>query len=596
MKKAGLLVLMFGLSPGPVVASTSGGGEKVYHHSEEDAPRSLDPISVGDAYSSMMVTSIYDTILEYRYLSDPWELKPNLAESMPEISPDGLTFTIKLKKGVVFQDDPSFPGGKGREVLASDIVYSLKRHFDPANNSTSRWLWIDRIVGLDAWGKNGADYSKPVEGLKVLDPHTLKIQLVRTFPQFLYTLAMAGSAIIPHEAVKKYGKELAVKPVGSGPFKLVEMNKKKAEMVRNPTYRKEIFDLKEHRYNEQRHGYTNIKDLDGATLPIMDRVDISFMTQDSARWASMTKGDEIQFTTLPTTQLDHVLESKHPVTLKKEYAQRYQMRAAPEMGYVYYEFNMNHPDLGHSSDPDKDQKNKALRCAIRKAFDWRGRIDRMYYGIGDAFPGIIPPGVDGYDPALSKESITQDIPGAKKLLEDHGWNEKNLPVLYYSGVASVKQRQFYAQFRSWLSKIGYPKKKILLKNFANFGDYMKEKIEGKLPMHALGWGLDYPDAENVLQLYYGPNKSPGSNSANYMNPAYDEVYRKALTLGPGSERNKLYQEANKILIDDCVTISGFSRTRIYLWDKNVAIFPNRAVIGNYFKYAGYAKKKIAKTI
>ena len=81
-----------------------------------------------------------------------------------------------------------------------------------------------------------------------------------------------------------------------------------------------------------------------------------------------------------------------------------------------------------------------------------------------------------------------------------------------------------------------------------------------------------------------------------MNPAYDEVYRKALTLGPGAERNKLYQEANKILIDDCVTISGFSRTRIYLWDKNVAIFPNRAVIGNYFKYAGYAKKKIAKTI
>jgi len=569
--------------------------EKVYHHSEDGAPRSLDPVALGDTYSSLLVTGIYDTLLEYQYLRKPYALKPNLSDGMPTISKDGLTITVKLKKGVLFHDDACFPGGKGREVVAEDVVYSLKRHFDPANSSRGRWLWNDRIKGLDEWGKNGADYNKPVAGLEIKDKHTLQIHLKKRFPQFLYTLAMGFAAVVPKESVAKYGKEISVKPVGSGPWKLAEFDNKKAELVRNKSYRDEFFDLEEHGYEEALHGYTGVAKLKGMKLPIMDRIEVSFMEQEAARWNSFTKGDEIQYGLLPVNQLEHVLESKNPVKLKKKFAEKYQMRAAREMGYVYVEFNMNSPEFGYDPDPKQNERKKALRCAMRKAYNWDARVKRMYHGIGEAFAGIIPPEVDGYDPAISRDSVTLDIAGAKKLLKDHGWNEKNLPVIFYSGVASVKHRQFYAQFRSWMSKIGYPKKKIRLKNFATFGDYIKAKSESQLSMHGLGWGLDYPDAENVLQLYYGPNKSPGSNSANYNNPEYDKVYEQALLLGPGPERAALYRKANQILIDDCVVISGFSRTRIHLWHKDLAMFPDRGALGNYFKYVGYDKKKIKQS-
>ena len=137
-----------------------------------------------------------------------------------------------------------------------------------------------------------------------------------------------------------------------------------------------------------------------------------------------------------------------------------------------------------------------------------------------------------------------------------------------------------------MKKINYPKSKIKLQTFASFADYIKAVRQRKLMTHQMGWGLDYPDAENVLQLYYGPNESPGSNSANYKNKAYDEIYKKISTMQASQERTKFYKQANKMLIEDCVVISGFSRTRVHLWHKNILMYPNRDVLGNYFKYIG----------
>ena len=105
------------------------------------------------------MTALYDTLYEYRYLKVPYELKPSLAAAMPEVSKDRLTYTIRLKKGVRFIDDACFKGGKGREVVAEDFVYSIKRHFDPAMRAQGSWLWQGRIVGLDEWKENGADYA-----------------------------------------------------------------------------------------------------------------------------------------------------------------------------------------------------------------------------------------------------------------------------------------------------------------------------------------------------------------------------------------------------------------------------------------------------
>ena len=561
--------------------------EKVLKYSEDGAPTNMDPVQSATIYANQIVTSVYDTLFEYKYLKRPFELKPNLAVGMPEVSKDGKTYTFKIKKGVHYIDDPSFKNGKGREVVAQDFVYSIKRHFDPKNRSQGSWLWQGKIVGLDDWGKKGADYSKEVEGLKALDKYTIQIKVTQPFAQLLYTLAMGFSAFVPKEAVEKYGKELSIRPVGSGPFKLVSHNSKKTVLAKNPKYRKDIFDIYEEGYDEKKHGHTGIKKLHKKQMPIVDKVEVNWMKEVVTRWNSFTKGNEIVYAVLQNEYMNEVLQSKSPVKLKKNYSDKYFHRVATEAGFVYNNFNMDHPKLGSSKDPKENAANRALRCAVRKSFSWPKRIERFYLGLGQAYPGVVPPMVDGYDENLSRESVTQDLAGAKKLLKEHGWNKKNLPKIEYAGVASLRHNQFFAQFRGNLIKIGYPKNKIKNKTFATFGDYNKAVKQRKTDMIPMGWGLDYPDAENTLGLYYGPNASPGSNSANYDNPEFNKLFKQASLLQPGKERTELYKKMNKMVIDDCVTISAFSRTRVFMWHKKVAMWPQRDIINSIYKYVGF---------
>ena len=51
---------------------------------------------------------------------------------------------------------------------------------------------------------------------------------------------------------------------------------------------------------------------------------------------------------------------------------------------------------------------------------------------------------------------------------------------------------------------------------------------------------------------------------------------------PSPERTEIYRRMNEMVIDDCVAISGLSRTRIYLWHKNVIALPDREIVGGYF--------------
>ena len=97
--------------------------------------KGLDPIQADDVYVSAEVSRAYEGLLHYHYLKRPYTLEPGLAESMPQVSADGTTYTFKIKKGVVFQDDPCFKetGGKGRELTAEDLIYSWKRIADTKN-------------------------------------------------------------------------------------------------------------------------------------------------------------------------------------------------------------------------------------------------------------------------------------------------------------------------------------------------------------------------------------------------------------------------------------------------------------------------------
>lgn len=578
--------LAAGMAVGALAGCGGGEGDPsadltVYRHSEDQAPTTIDPLQSAILYSNIIIRNAYDTLYRYKYLARPYELAPNLAAAMPEISDDGLTYTIRLKEGVEFIDDTAFEGGEGREVVAADFVYSLKRHFDPDNISQGAWLWEGKIAGLAEWADAGADYDAPVSGLTALDDHTVQITLTRPFPQLVDTLTMGFSAVVPREAVEHYEGGLNRRAVGSGPFRMTELDTTRVVFEANENFREEPLDLDDEGYDPATQGHLGIDALAGRAPPFVDRMQIDFIAENASRWASFTSGREIQYTWAPPDQVPLILESTDPVTLKDSYAERYHMNSAPEAGFVMLLFNMADPAIGYNDDPERDRRNRELRCAIRDAFSWEQRNERFYSGLGIVFPGVIPPVVPEYDPDLERSSVMRNVERGRQRLAEAGWNADNLPVLEYGMTSSTQRREMFDQLRGNMTDIGYPRDKIEARSFATFGDFSEAMRNSELMMMSYGWGLDYPDAENTLQLFYGPNGSPGSNSSNYSNPDYDALYEQASIMQPSPERTALYQRMNRMIIDDCVAITGLSRQRVYLWHDDVVGLPDREIVGGF---------------
>jgi ABC-type oligopeptide transport system substrate-binding subunit len=134
-------------------------GEMVLQHAMYTKITRLDPGNIRDIYSATVVSQTCETLYQYHFLKRPYELVPLLAEEMPVVSDDKLTYTVRIKKGVYFQNDKCFPGGRGRELRADDFVYAIKRIANIKYLSQNWSLFDDKIVGLDEF----REYTKGFE-------------------------------------------------------------------------------------------------------------------------------------------------------------------------------------------------------------------------------------------------------------------------------------------------------------------------------------------------------------------------------------------------------------------------------------------------
>jgi oligopeptide transport system substrate-binding protein len=476
---------------------------KVFRMSMGAAPNSFDPVKAGNIFSTPVITAVMQTLYTYApYKDEPYEVIPNLA-ACPIKMLNPTTARIELKKGILFQKDECFGKAMTREVVASDFVYSIMRHFDPKNLSISKWVLEGRILGLDAWGKNlKRSYSDPIEGLRALDKHTVEIKLTKPFPQLLHTLTMAFSVVVPQEAVEKYGVGFATRPVGSGPWRLKTFNSKKTELVPSDVYKKQPINIYQLGYDPVRHKDFDLLAIHGKLAPMLDKIVIHYMMSGVA-WSALMKQNELDYCVVSEKFAVKMLDGEGK--LRPEHAARFNYVALSPLEVNYLEFNMYDPTFGRVNDPVQNQRNRALRQAIRKAYNWGAKKKFRFLGQGEIFPGVIPPTLEGFDPMMGRESITYDPTGAKALLKKFGWTAENLPVLEYPGVNNMHFQQDFEQFRAWMGKIGYPKKKIRPKTFSNFGEYWHQIRTKKLAFHAdILWKLDFPDAINFLQLFADP--------------------------------------------------------------------------------------------
>src|SRR5690349_15555746 len=144
------------------------------------AESTFDPQALSDNYSAQVVDAIFDPLYTYDYLARPAKLVTRTAAALPEITDGGRTYTIRVRSGIYFADDPAFKGQK-RELTAADYVYSMQRIFDPKVRSYWLYLFENHLVGLDEVlakaRKSGAlDYAAPIAGLTLVDRYTFRVR------------------------------------------------------------------------------------------------------------------------------------------------------------------------------------------------------------------------------------------------------------------------------------------------------------------------------------------------------------------------------------------------------------------------------------
>src|SRR5436190_3377006 len=351
--------------------------EKVLRYAFLVAETGFDPVQINDLYSSNIISHIFDPPLEYDYLARPSKVKPNTAERLPDVSADGRTWTVRIRPGIYFADDPAFRG-KRRELTAQDYVYSLKRHFDPKSKSPNFYLIDKRIVGMDAvrkaaLGGGKFDYDREVEGLRAVDRYTFRIVLTEPTPNMLYYLTYCNlSCAVAREVIEAYPDQTMEHPVGTGPFRLTQW-KRSSRMVleRNPGFRLETYDAEPPTGDAESHAIA--QRMHGKRLPLIDRVEVYVVEEAQPRWLAFLNDEHDLITAIPAEFVNiAVPEGRLAPNLQKK---KIQMQRTSELDLTYAYFNMDDPVVGGYT-PER----VALRRAIALAYDADETIRAIYRG------------------------------------------------------------------------------------------------------------------------------------------------------------------------------------------------------------------------
>ena len=206
MRKLAAMLMAAMLATG---AAAQADANKVLHVVFRTAETGFDPQAVSDLYSNYIVRVIFEPLFRYDFRARPHRIEPNTAVALPQPSADGKEWTIKVRPGIYFTDDPAFKGRK-RELTAADYAYSWKRIVDPKTRSPHLELFDGKVVGMDALVAKARatgrfDYDAPVEGLQVVDRYTLRIKLNHPWFDIATNLTESGTAAVAREVIEAYG-------------------------------------------------------------------------------------------------------------------------------------------------------------------------------------------------------------------------------------------------------------------------------------------------------------------------------------------------------------------------------------------------------
>jgi ABC-type transport system substrate-binding protein len=584
------ILLPGGLALLAVAAWPQGGAPtKTLRYAFPIAETSFDPAQISDLYSRTVAAGIFDAPLEFAFMARPFRLRPNTAAAMPEVSADFRSFTIRLKPGILFDDDPAF-GGRKRELTAADYVYSIKRHYDPRWKSGNLYILESaKILGLSELRKRALDAKQPfdydteVEGLRALDRYTLQIRLAEPSPRFLYNLADGSfTGALAREVVEAHGDKVGEHPVGTGPYRLAQWKRSSRMLLqKNPNYREVLYD--EQPPADDARLQAIAQQFKGRRLPIIDQVQISVIEEAQPRWLSFLNGEQDLLEGVPGEFADIAIPNNQ---LAPNLAKRgIGMLRVPRADVAVTYFGMEHPLVGGTA-PDK----VALRRAIALAVDVPREIALVRRGQAVPAQSPVAPGAWGYDPAFRSEMSEHNLARAKALLDLYGYVDRDgdgwrdqpdgRPMqLEYATSPDQTSRQLSELWKKNMDALGL---RIEFK-VAKWPEQLKASRAGKLMMWGVGWSASQPDADTFLALGYGPNKGQ-ANHARFDLKAFNELYERQRMLPDGPERQALIDQAKKIMIAYMPYKVHVHRITTDLWHPWVLGFDRNLFVRDFWKY------------
>ncbi|HKX40342.1 MAG TPA: ABC transporter substrate-binding protein [Burkholderiaceae bacterium] len=521
---------------------------KVLRYAFEVAETSLDPAKINDLYSRTLTPHIYEALYTYDHLARPVKIKPLTADGMPQHSDDYRVWTVRIKPGIYFADDPAFKGKK-RELVAQDYVYSFKRFADPANKSPN-WggFEVEGFPGLnelraDALRNNKPfDYDREIEGIRALDRYTIRFTVKEPRPRFIQFIA--GSELVgavARDVIEFYGDKAEQHPVGTGPFKLAQWRRSsRLVFERNPDFREIFYDAEP--AADDAEGQALLARFKGRRLPMVDQVEISIIEEEQPRWLSFVNGEaDLAYRVGYQFAPQAMPNGKVAPNLAKRGIRGYPI---VETATNFYYFNMEDPIVGGYT-PDK----VALRRAIGLGMDTRNLIDYAYSGLGKIAQTPVLPHTNAYDPKLKTEFSDYDPARARALLDLYGYRDRDgdgwreMPdgsplLLRVNTQSQARDRKIAEVLTKNLKVLGIRHEMVV----AQWPENLKAARAGKLQVWSLALSAAAPDAVGTFARY-DSRQIGGQNLARFNRPEFDVLYAKLQTLPDGPERSAVFREA-----------------------------------------------------
>ncbi|TDN38501.1 ABC transporter substrate-binding protein [Hymenobacter sp. UV11] len=528
-----------------LLAACSGAGpsaadeRRVFRYNQPEALTSLDPAFARNQANGWAVAQLYNGLLE---LDSTLQPAPALARRY-QISPDGLTYTFWLRRGVRFHDNAAFAGGRGRAVVASDFVYSFRRLFEAKTASPGGWIFRGKVLE-DSKGEISDTC------FVAANDSTLRMHLKAPFIPFLSLLTMPYAYVVPHEAVEKYGKDFREHPVGTGPFRFKVWDEGNVLLFhRNPSY--------------WRH------DAQGRQLPYLDVVAISFIADRKTEFLTFLQGKLDFLSGIREGSRDLILNPDGSV--RADFKGRFNLQKAPYLNTEYLGFQLDSAKLtGEQAAQGRALRDRRVRQALSYAIN---RAEMLAYVLNH----VGRPGTSGFVPAALPSFSAAKVPGytfqpnkARALLAAAGYGLARPLRLRLSTVAERKAVAEYLQ-KNW-ADVG-----VQVQIDINQSAAQQELVDnGRAAFFSKSWLGDYPDAENYLALFYSPNFSPaGPDKTHYKSAEYDQLYQQAIREQDAARRTALYQAMDRLVVRDQPVISLYYDEIIRLTQRNVrGLTPN----------------------